>query len=81
MHLNSYGWVILIIICIGLLSWVGGEMDYTVNGIDTGGGTLDFITNLAIGEIDGMPLVFTILIDVLPLFVGWIVYRQVRGQD
>lgn len=81
MQMNSYGWVILIIVCVAVVGWVGGEANYTVNGMPTDGGTLDFIGNLAIGQIDGMPVLFTVFLDLIPFFCGWIIYRQIRGQD
>lgn len=95
MNANSYGWVILFIVCIALLAWVGGEAGFTTTtmpdyiegslGYDSeqpvSHNPLEFIGNLAIGTIVGMPLFFTILFDTVPFFLGWIIYRQIRGQD
>lgn len=127
MRINSYGWIILIILCVSCLSYFGGQMNYTlkemptftdsenpylddemtqyyvgilnspdavaINNLvdgrsdavilnaDATKGTFNFIKNLAFGNIEGMPLIFTALFDCIPFFLGWIIYRQIRGQD
>jgi len=81
MNMNSYGWVVLLIVCIAFTSWIGGEAGYTIGGVPADAGALDFIGNLALGKIDGMPIWITAIFDCIPFLVGWIIYRQIRGQD
>lgn len=96
MNMNSYGWIALIVVLVVVVAWVGGQAGFTTESVPkyssgeigyqevvqpVSNNPLSFIGNLAIGNVEGMPDIFTWFLDAVPFLIGWIIYRQIRGQD
>lgn len=80
--INSYGLVILMALIIFVTGLFGSHFGYSVNGeLVQGAGWEDFMGALVTFQIDGMPAFMSIIFILMPVFAGWILYRQLRGQD
>lgn len=82
MNLNSYSLILCILLIYFVVGLFGANIGYEVDGIPVyDANPLTYLGAMMSFQIDGFPSWLSFIFDIIPFFVAWVVYRQVRGQD